>query len=163
MIAVNINRSWKRGLSPEEILEVGAGQWSGVSDDALEEHAALGEKIVFVARNVMVGGATITGATRGDDGKVTFTLKADEPFDEAVRGVPFPDPWLRGQLRAVRYVQPAAIEAALASAHPAQGVTPKPREVSLDGFRLLIDPVTRVATLVVPAGRDVIISARRSR
>ncbi|MGY2004238.1 hypothetical protein [Blastococcus sp. SYSU DS1024] len=165
MIAVNVNRSYKPGMSPDELLEIGAGEWAGIADAALEEHASTGDTVIFVYRNRMIGAAVITGATRGADGKVTFDLTYDDARSAAVDGVPWVTPWLRGQARPVQYVDPAAVDAAVtaAAAAPSHPAPPAgPREVALDGFRLSVD-ADGAATLVVPSGRDVIISARRTR
>lgn len=165
MIAVNVNRSYKAGMSLAELLEIGAGEWAGIGDAALAEYAGPGETLVLVAYNTMVGAATITGATRGENGKITFDLTPDPARTQEVSGIPFPEPWVRGQARPVRYISTETIDAAIAAsgAIPDEDTRPPRQEVSLDGFRLSIDSATGVATLVIPAGRDVTIAARRSR
>jgi hypothetical protein len=161
MIARNISRTYRPGMTPEEILAVGSGKWAGISDVSLSEHASPGDVVLFVARNRMVGAATIAGAARDEEGYVDLDLDPASELSARVAGVRFPDPWLRGQSRGVKYVDPVALEAALAAADPVDG-EPAPREVALDGFRLRVD-ADGAATLVVPAGRDVTVSARRAR
>ena len=161
MIARNINKSYKPGMTPEEILAAGAGKWAGISDASLKEHASPGDTVLFVARNRMVAAAIIRNAVRDEEGYIDFDLEPAVELSARVAGVRFPDPWLRGQSRSVRYIDPATIDAAVAAAEPVDG-EPASEEVTLDGFRLIVD-ADGAATLVVPAGRDITISARRSR
>jgi hypothetical protein len=161
MLARNINLSYRPGMTPEEVLAVGAEKWAGISEASLDQHARAGDKVIFVANNKMVAAATIAGWTRDDEGYVDFDLEVDHQLSADVAGVPFPDPWRRGQGRSIRYVDPAAIEGAVAGGGPGES-SPTTQEVALDGFRLSVDATGR-ATLVVPSGRDVTVSARRSR
>jgi hypothetical protein len=105
--------------------------------------------------------ATVTNTVRDEEGYIDFELEPAVELGARVAGVRFPDPWLRGQSRSVRYIDPATIDAAVAAAAPVEGKLASD-EVALDGFRLIVD-AAGAATLVVPAGRDVTVSARRSR
>jgi hypothetical protein len=161
MIARNINKSYKPDMTMQDIVTVGNSKWSGISDASLEKHASSGDTVLFVARNRMVAAATVTRAVRDDEGYIHFDLEPATELSARVAGVRFPDPWLRGQSRSVRYIDQEAIDAAVAEATTAEG-DPASSEVALDGFRLIVD-AAGAATLVVPAGRDVTVSARRSR
>jgi len=147
MILVNLNRSWPQVLAGSRTAaDVTLGAWAKVSDAAVEEY---GDAIVGVYKNEVVSAYDVSGYTRGEGDRVTFTGPESTRWRHLV-GTPNPGrPWTRGMARPVQYLDTDAYELGDATVEE----TVEGRRAVVDGITLTVD-ATGAATVLLRAGRQ---------
>jgi hypothetical protein len=148
MIVVHVNKTWplvleNRMTEDDAIL----GRWA----IAPERMSKYGDVLAAVYENTVVAVYEITGHTRGEGNKVTFTGTSSETWKHLI-GQPTPAvPWGRqGDAWPVKYVDTAVV---------AGGDVPV--EQSGAGRRAVLDDVVMILgenrhiTVIVPAGRSI--------
>lgn len=109
MILVNVPRTWpevESGLRTAE--EVTLGQWSRITDEALETYA---DVIVGVYKHEVVSVFDIESWTRNpEDDRITFTGTPSDTWAHLIGG-PNPGPrWAQGHARPIKYLDTAEVE-----------------------------------------------------
>jgi hypothetical protein len=155
LILVNLARTWPNVLlgkaTPDQAT---LGDWQGVSDNALSDHA---DYVLGVYQNQVVTSFDVTGWQRQPNGRVRFEGTPSKRWAHLVGG-PNPGPaWTRGQVRPVKYLDTRAL--AEGAVEPEEHGTG--HRALISGFSLAVEG--RHATVTVPPGGTVIIMQSASQ
>ena len=100
MILVNVRRSARDAVTPEQLRDAARGDWANLTDESIDEY---GDLLLAVKHNKVVGAWSIASAERLDDDRIRFELR-DDPELEVWVGADSPVQWKRGQANPVALI-----------------------------------------------------------
>lgn len=164
MILVNISRSARPGATAAELRASASREWplrAGATREDLDRQ--VGQPVLAVARNTIVGTYTLKTVIGLTNGRVEFDL---EQTDSPYFGLPVPAGirYVRGDAWPIKVVETdsavSLLDRATKNAVAATADSSAVETVRVGGFVVTFDPASpAMLRIVVPRGADVLVRA----